>query len=458
MHAARRTGGLLATVSADATMIEYLLRGANVLDASGGFSGPTDVHVRNGRVEAVGANLRVADAPAADFSNLWLMPGVFDCHDHLSQSWLTVIDALRTPITERSLEAADNARRTLLSGITFVRDAGGTDSGIRNGIEKGYVPGPRLQVSLTLLSQTGGCMDGYLAGPGLALSTEYFVADYPGRPPFLVDGVDEMRKAVREHLRLGADWIKICTTGALLSPHNEPDTPEFTLEEVCVAVAEAARQGKSVFSHAYGGDGVDVAIEAGVRSIEHGTFITEAQADAMARAGCWLVPTLSTLTDAIDWADSGPLPPYAVRKAARLKDALGEAVPMARDHGVRIAAGTDTMSRDKHGSNLRELLLLHRAGLTVEEALLAGTADSAELCGVGHELGRIAPGYLFDAIVFDEELGDLSILGEPGSVTGVFKNGEPVLSHRRLDGLSPSPREARVVDRGVPVEEGVSAQ
>jgi imidazolonepropionase-like amidohydrolase len=435
---------------------EYVLREANVLNGSGEFDGPADVHVRDGRIFAIGPGLEVEGAASADFSDLWLMPGVFDCHDHLSQSWLTMIDALRTPITERSLETADNAQRTLLSGITFVRDAGGTDAGIRNGIEKGYVPGPRLQVSLVLLSQTGGCMDGYLDGPGIEMSTEYFVPDYPGRPPFLVDGEDEMRKAVRQILRSGADWIKLCTTGALLSPHNEPDTPELTAGEVRVAVTEAARQGKSVFTHAYGGEGLDTAIEAGVRSIEHGTFLTEAQADAMARAGCWLVPTLSTLSDAVEWADSGPLPDYAIRKAARLKDSLGKAVPMAREHGVRIAAGTDTMSRERHGHNLRELTLLHRAGLTVEEALLAGTAESADLCGVGHELGRLEPGYVFDAIVFDQDLGDLSILEEPGSVTGVFKNGEPVLPHRRLDELPLSPREARALDRGIPLEEGVS--
>jgi imidazolonepropionase-like amidohydrolase len=436
---------------------EYVLRGANVLDAAGGFDGPTDVHVREGRIVAVGPNL-TADAASADFSDLWVMPGVFDCHDHLSQSWLTVMDALRTPITERALETADNARRTLLSGITFVRDAGGTDAGIRDGIDKGYVEGPRLQVSLVLLSQTGGCMDGFLAGPGIEMATEYFVPDYPGRPPFLVDGVDEMRKAVRQVLRSGADWVKICTTGALLSPHNEPDTPELTPDEVRVAVEEAARQGKSVFTHAYGGEGVTTAIEAGVRSIEHGTFITEEQADAMARAGCWLVPTLSTLSDAVEWADTGPLPDYAVRKARRLKDALGEAVPMARDHGVRIAAGTDTMTRDRHGSNLRELALMHRAGLTVEEALLAGTASSADLCGVGDRLGRLEPGYIFDAIVFDQDLGDLSLLEQPGAVTGVFKNGEPVLPHRRLNELPLSPADARGTDRGVPLAEGVSTQ
>ncbi len=439
-------------------MRDYVLRDANVLHGSGVFEGPTDLHVSGDRIAAVGVNLRVQDAPSFDFSDLWVMPGVFDCHDHLSQSWLTVIDALRTPITERSLETADNARRTLLSGITFVRDAGGTDAGIRNGIDKGYVAGPRLQVSLVLLSQTGGCMDGHLDGPGIEMSTEYFVADYPGRPPFLVDGEDEMRKAVRQLLRAGADWIKICTTGALLSPHNEPDTPELTPEEVRVAVAEAARQGKSVFTHAYGGEGIDTAIEAGVRSIEHGTFLTEAQADAMARAGCWLVPTLSTLSDALSWADSGPLPDYAVRKAGRLRESLGKAVPMAREHGVRIAAGTDTMTRDRHGSNLRELTLLHRAGLTVEEALLAGTAESADLCGVGHELGRLEPGYLFDAIVFDQDLGDLSILEQPGSAKGVFKAGVPVLPHARLGELPRSPLDVGVVDQGTPVEEGVSAQ
>jgi imidazolonepropionase-like amidohydrolase len=442
-------------------MSEYVLRAANVLDSSGGFSGPTDIHVREGRIAAVGHNLSVpAAVGAADFSDLWVMPGVFDCHDHLAQSAMTMMESLRTPITERALETAANARHTLRGGVTFVRDAGGTDAGIRNAIERGLVPGPRLQVSIVLLSQTGGCMDGFLAGPGLPLSTEYFVPDYPGRPPFLVDGAEEMRKAVRELLRLGADWIKVCTSGALLSPHNEPETPELTYDEVAVAVTEAAQQGKNVFTHAYGGPGIDVAIKAGVRSIEHGVFITEAQAVAMAQAGCWLVPTLATLTDAVEWAESGPMPAYAVRKAARLKGALGEAVRMAREHGVRIACGTDIMSEDRHGTNLRELTLLHRAGLTCEEALLVGTAESAELCGVSHELGRLESGFLFDAIVFDEDLGDLALFERPGCVTGVFKGGEPVLRHRRVEELSLSSHsgDAPSFEWDGVVEEGVSVQ
>ena len=447
-------------MAASLEMREYVLRGASLLDSSGGFSGPADIHVRDGRIVAVGQNVSVPGGVTShDFGGLWLMPGVFDCHDHLAQSSMTMIDALRTPITERALETAANARQTLLSGVTFVRDAGGTDAGIRNAIARGLVPGPRLLVSIVLLSQTGGCMDGFLQGPGVSLSTEYFVPDYPGRPPFLVDGADEMLKAVREVLRLGADWIKICTSGALLSPHNEPESPELTRDEVAVAVTEAARQGKSVFTHCYGGPGLDIAVEAGVRSIEHGTFITEAQAAAMAKAGCWLVPTLSTLSDAVGWAETGPLPAYAVRKAARLKGVLGEAVRIARAYGVKIACGTDIMSQETHGTNLRELTLLHRAGLTCEEALLAGTAQSAELCGVAHELGRLEAGYIFDAIVLDQDLGDLSIFERSGCVTGVFKGGDPVVPHPRLDEPSlPSRSEDAPVHWDIAVGKGVSTQ
>ena len=249
----------------------------------------------------------------------------------------------------------------------------------------------------------------------------------PGRPPHLVDGPEEMRHVVRAALRAGADWIKLATTGGLVSDHDQPLIAELTPEEIAVAVFEAGRKGKGVAAHAYGGEGLTNAVRAGVRSIEHGGFLTEEQAALMAESGCFLVPTLSAMRDCIRWAEEGALTPTQCKKILDFNLDIGACVRMAKAYGVRLASGTDYISREQHGKNLEEILLMHRAGLTVEEALLTATAGGAELCGVDAELGRIDEGYVFDAIVLDRDPGDLSCFAEPGQVAGVFQAGRPTV-------------------------------
>jgi imidazolonepropionase-like amidohydrolase len=414
----------------------YVLREAFVLDDGGGFGPPADVLVEDGRIVAVGRRVAADSAAEVDCSGLWLLPGIVDCHSHLAVSSLDPLERLRTPVTQWALEAAQNARRILECGVTLLRDPGGADAGIRDAITAGYVAGPRLQVAVVTLCQTGGHADGYLAGAAVECSADY-VADFPGRPPYLVDGPDEMRKTVRRLLRAGADWIKLCTTGGVLSPHDDGDMPELTEEEIGVAVFEAGRRGKGVMSHAFGGEGIDNAVRAGVRSIEHGIFLTEEQAVLMAERGCYLVPTLYVIREVVAWAEQGGLlPAYAERKALALRERLGNAVEVAHAAGVKVVLGSDFVRRELHGRNLAEIPLLHEAGLTVEETLLAATRNGAELLGVADRLGRIAPGYFFDAILLDEEPGDLSLFGRPAAVTGVFKGGVPVVRHARLDDVT----------------------
>jgi imidazolonepropionase-like amidohydrolase len=410
----------------------FVLRGAHLLDDGGGFAGPVDVFVEDGWVAAVGANVDGGDAPSVDAAGLWVLPGIFDCHDHVTLSSLDLAECMGRPLSEWALESARNARLTLEAGVTFVRDLAGADAGVRAAFAKGYVPGPTLQISIVLLSPTGGHGDGFLAGPGLELSPGYLIPEYPGKPPFVVDGAEEIRAAVRQVLRAGGDWVKLATTGGLVSEHDHPLVAEFTFEEVRVAVEEAAAKGKPVAAHAYGGEGIDNAVRAGVRSIEHGGFLTEEQAAAMAEAGCWLVPTLSAMRDCLRWAEEGALTPAQCRKILDFGLELGGCVRIAKERGVRMAVGTDYISRAQHGGNLEEVALMREAGLTPEEALLAATAGGAELCGVADRYGRIAPGYVFDAIVLDEDPGDLSTFGEEGTVTGVFKAGEAVVAHERV--------------------------
>jgi imidazolonepropionase-like amidohydrolase len=407
----------------------FTLREANVLDQAGSFAGPLDIRVENGRIAAVGANLPAADGPSVDFSGLWILPGVFDCHDHLGLSTVEMAEVLNTPVSRWALEAARNARLTLEAGVTFVRDLAGADRGLRDSLTAGYVPGPMLQISVVLICQTGGHGDAYLRGAGLEMM---LTPDFPGRPRYVVDGAGAMRHTVRATLRAGADWIKLATTGGLVSEHDEPLIPELTPEEIAVAVFEAGRKGKHVSAHAYGGEGLTNAVEAGARSIEHGGFITEEQAVLMAERGCFLVPTLSAMRDCLRWAEEGALTPTQCKKILDLGLDMGQCVQIAKQYGVPLASGTDYIKREQHGRNLEELTLMHQAGLTVEETLLVATAGGAELCGVADDYGRIAGGFVFDAVVLDADPGDLTAFATPGAVTGVFQAGRAAVPHPRL--------------------------
>jgi imidazolonepropionase-like amidohydrolase len=414
---------------------DLVLRGVHALDERGGFTEPVDVVVHDGTVGAVAPDAgRQGGSDDVDASGLWLMPGVFDCHVHAGMSTTDTLENLRTPSSLRTLRTARNLRRMLEAGVTFARDAGGADAGVRDAVAEGTSCGPTLQVSINMLSQTGGHADGHLAGPGLETSVEYFLPDGPDRPPFLVDGPDEMRRTVRRLLRAGADWIKVCTSGGVFGGIAAAQAAELTVEEVAVAVAEGARRGVGVMAHAVGRGGIDVALDAGVRSIEHGVFLDEEQATRMAAAGTFLVPTLVIYADVAAKVAATPeaFPPALVASAAEIGRRLGDAVALAHEHGVPIALGSDFATAEDHGRNLEEIALLHRAGLPAADALLAATARGAELCGVGGTHGRIAPGYAFDALLLDRDPSDPGLFLEPGAVTGVFRAGEPVVAHPRV--------------------------
>ena len=197
---------------------------------------------------------------------------------------------------------------------------------------------------------------------------------------------------------------------------------------------EADRKGKPVSAHAYGGQGLTNAVEAGVRSIEHGGFITEEQAALMVERGCFLVPTLSAMRDCLRWANEGALTPTQCKKILDFDLDMGECVRIAKQYGVPLASGTDYIKREQHGNNLEELTLMHEAGLTVEETLLVATSGGAGLCDVAGDDGRIAglEGFVFDAIVLDGDPGDLSVFASPGAVTGVFQAGRASVPHARV--------------------------
>jgi imidazolonepropionase-like amidohydrolase len=407
----------------------FVLHAVRVLDRDGGFTPPCDVLVEGGLVAAVGSRVP-GEVPVLDAAGLWLMPGIVDCHVHLGSFFGEDLEKMMSlSITRWTTEALRNARQLLAMGITMGRDPGSCDAGLRDGIADGAVPGPTMRVSGTALTQTGGHTDGYIPSVGLEAYGGFLVPEHPNRGPYIVDGVEQMRVAVRQLLRLDVDWIKLCTTGGLLSTRRDhPLRQEFSREEVEMALAEASRGGVPVCAHAYGGPGLDIAVEAGARSIEHGLHITEEQAEKMAARGCWLVPTLVVVDQLSQLAAAGGLPPYVAEKVREVEEISGRQVAVARRAGVQIAVGSDLIGQ---GLNLGELPLLGRAGMPSSEVLLAATSGGAELLGAGETHGRIAPGFVFDAILLDRDPADLAVFKDRDAVTGVFQRGAAVRPHAR---------------------------
>jgi len=409
---------------------------------SGEFGAASDVLVSQGRIAAIEPRLPVRPAVAdIDLAGLWLMPGVVDTHLHAITHSFDELEQLKTPYSYRIAETLAALRVTLEAGVTLVRDAGGLDAGIRDAVAAGHSDGPQLQVSVVPLSPTGGHGDGFLPGIGLEHPTDAMVPAYLGRPLHVADGVDEVRRAVRAILRSGADWIKIMATGGVMSAGaassdvGPVQSCDYTAAEIQTAVEEANRRGKSVMVHALGGPAISMAVQAGARSIEHGLWLTEADAALMARNHTTLVPTVGIYAQlAALAATSGNLPPAVADRATAAGLVVGEAVQVARAAGVPIALGTDYAHRDQHGHNLSEITYLVKAGLTIAEALRSATAVGADLCGLGGVTGRIRVGHRFDAIVLGVDPSDPDIFSRTESVTNVFAGGREVRRHPRWPG------------------------
>jgi imidazolonepropionase-like amidohydrolase len=406
-----------------------VLRGVHVLDESGGFTGPLDVASRYGRIDAVSPGLpRQADAREIDAAGLWLLPGVFDCHVHVAHPTFDEEELAAMPAAQHAGETTHALRRTLHAGVTTLRDAGGATESVRRAVAQESPRAPRLQLCVEGLCARVDSAGAVIAGAKW-MSPDSDTSDTVGRPPSALRP-DDMRRAVRELVARGADWIKLMATPGVLSG-ADPCLPLFSDDVIGAAADEAKRHGRRLMAHAHGGPALRAAVLAGAHSIEHALFLTEEDARLMARHHCTLVPTLAIYHALAAPAAANSLG-AAAEMATDLVPRLGEAVRVARAAGVRIALGSDFAHRDQHGRNLVELVHLRRAGLSPEEALLAGTVNGASLCGVDDHLGRIAAGCAFDALLLDADPGDLSCFERTQAVTGVFLGGVSVLPHPRL--------------------------
>ncbi len=406
-------------------MTRTVFAGGRVFDGTGADPSPADVAVDGGLIADIGTGLDGDEV--VDCAGATVLPGMFDCHVHVTVSEINVLHRLHRPFSYQFYEAAQNLRRTLDIGITTVRDAAGADLGIKRAVEDGLIPGPRMQISVNAITQTGGHGDGWLpSGHCVPLSLPH-----PGRPHALVDGPDEMRRTARTLIRAGAEVLKVHTTGGVLSPGDDPRHSQFTPAELDVLVTEAAMQGRYVMAHAQGTEGVKNAIRAGIRSIEHGIYLDDEAIDLMLEHQTWLVPTLVAPVAVIRAGKAGAaLPEVVIRKAEDVATVHAESVCRAAAAGVRIAMGTDS-GVGPHGTNLEELPLMAACGMSPAEVLAATTSSAATLLGYGDELGRLAPGYRADLVVVGGDAYDLDAL--TGNIREVWKDGVRVVDRTSIE-------------------------
>ena len=399
-------------------MARTVLTGGRVFDGTGSAAAEADVAITDGTIADVGTGLDGDEQ--VDISGLTVLPGFFDCHVHVMVSGIDLARRLQRPFSYQFYEAAANLAATLGCGITTVRDAGGADLGVQRAVEDGLIDGPRMQISVSALSQTGGHGDGWLPS-GI---TTFLLSPHPGRPPGLVDGPEEMRKRVREIIRAGADVIKVHTSGGVLSPRDNPKHAQFRPDELAALMAEATAVGLPVMAHAQAADGIKNAVRAGVRSIEHGIYLDDEAIDLMLQAGAWLVPTLVAPHAVLNAHSAGRhLHDGVAEKAQAVIAAHASSFARAVAAGVRIAMGTDT-GVGPHGSNLDELPLMAAGGMTPAQVLTATTKSAAELMGIGDEAGTIMPGKRADLVVLAGDPFDLANL--KASIRAVYLAGRKV--------------------------------
>lgn len=429
-------------------MTYTLIRNATLIDGTGADPvADGAILLRDDRIEAVGPFSSLpqpdADITEIDAGGGTLLPGLIDAHVHLMLQIDEMTKMVSTPFSLRFYQAIGYLRRTLDAGITSVRDAGGADLGLKRAIEMGLVEGPRMLISITPLSITGGHLDFWLpSGTSLNL-----FGGHPGMPDGICDGVDSVRKKVREVLRAGAEIIKVCSTGGVLSPTDHPDFTQFSPEELEVMVQEGRyRRGIKVMAHAQGSEGVKNALRAGVHSIEHGIYLDDEAIELMLQNGTFLVPTLLAPQAVIEQAEAtGNMSEWALRKSREVLEAHRDSVHRARKAGVKVAMGTDAGVMP-HGTNLRELgLMCEHAGMTPMESIVATTRTAAECLGWQDRVGTLEAGKLADVTVTSvDPLADIDAL-EPATITLVVQGGRVVKDTRPARARRPAAVAAAAV-------------
>ena len=382
-----------------------LVRAGHVLDVkTGKVADAQTIVVVGDTIQSIAPTASVtaeAGDAVVDLGGMTVMPGLIDVHTHLTMN--PEFDPYRELISTSAKEAINgvvNARTTLMAGFTTVRNVGASgfvDVDLRDAINAGQVAGPHMQVSGPLLGITGGHCDENL------LPIEYHVVS-----DGVADGIAQVQHQVRQNIKYGADLIKICATGGVLSKGDDPQASQYTLEEMQAIVADAHRLGRKVAAHAHGAQGILWATEAGVDSIEHGSYINDEAIAEMKKRGTYLVPTLYLE----DWMlEKGHLPAFYHQKMVDVSAVAKQNIKHAMQEGVKIALGTDAAVYP-HGLNAHELdVYVNQLGMSSLAALQSATVNAADLMGWTAKTGTLEPGKWADIIGVEKNpLDDVRVL------------------------------------------------
>jgi imidazolonepropionase-like amidohydrolase len=394
----------------------FAIRAAHFVDVrAGSVRGPVWVVVSGDTVESV-LNAAPAGLAVTDLGDATLLPGLIDCHTHLSaRVGIRQIEGLKSPAARAAITGVNNVRNTLMAGFTTCRDVGGgelVDVSLRNAIREGEIVGPRMQVATWALSMTGGHGD-----PTNEVDYHWCNDLENG----VADGVDEVRKKVRFDVQQGADLIKILATGGVLSANDDPKHTGYTRDEMRAAVDEANRLGRFVAAHCHGKEGMIWASEAGVRSIEHGTYMDAEAAAVLKKHGTWYVPTLYVIEPIL--AEGNPLhiSEGSLAKTREVRGHMREAFRTALKTGVKIAFGTDA-GVFPHGTQVKEFKIYTDLGMSPMQAIATATTSAAELMGWTGKVGVVAPGSFADMVaVSGDPMKDITELER---VRWVMKGGK----------------------------------
>ena len=410
------------------------LVGANLIDGTGGpVVNDATVLIDGERIVETGRREAVALPPnteVVDLAGLTLMPGMIDCHDHLASKDYGLPSRMgyHEPLSLQHLRTARVLEQTLAAGYTCVRDAGGLDVGFKQAVEQGLYPGPRLVLSVAIISPTGGLAD------KVTPSGQCYPHDDPMIPSGVADGDDPVRAKVRQMARVGADVIKFATTGGASSrPGHGPLDIAFGPSEVRALIAEAQALGRRTMCHAVGGPGLRMCVEAGAHSIEHGCYLAEDPdlLKMMADNGIFLVPTFE-----IYEFHATLSAPHMQARSRALMDIHRETLHQALAAGVKVVAGTDAGGY-VHGDNAREVQIMVERGMPNMQAIQACTGWAAECVGLGKDIGTVTKGKYADLLVVDgDPLRKIEVLRQPESIKLVMKGG--VAAVDKLPARAPS--------------------
>jgi imidazolonepropionase-like amidohydrolase len=403
--------------TAPAATKTVVIRAGRLLDVKTGKTLANQTIVIQGdKIASVGADAQApAGATVIELPRATVLPGLIDAHTHITFNPSFGYSQLAISVPREALTGARNAKITLEAGFTTIRNVGArgySDVALRDAINAGDVPGPRMLVSGPALSITGGHCDNNL------LPFEYHATSEGA-----ADGLEAVQHKTREIIKYGADVIKICATGGVLSKGDDPNAAQYTLEEMKAIVADAHRLGRKVAAHAHGAQGAIWASEAGVDSVEHGHLMNDAAIATLKKNGTYLVPTLYLMDWQKENAKQANLPDYAKQKMEMVSAAGQANAKKAFAAGVKIGFGTDAAVYP-HGLNAHEFAVYVRLGMTPLQAIQTATINDADLLGWSDRIGTIEPGKWADIIAVDgDPLADVTTLER---VKFVMKGGEVV--------------------------------